>query len=461
MPVHNGKYLTITDGTWTNWNIYGGYETVSGTTLDHYHLTLSKVQNMGDVWGANAKGNATNNYVTAADCTGIGRIRGGESSEGNATDNHVTLTNVTLSGEDSKFNAVYGGEVRTFKKEATGNSITMTGSNVGAVIGGYGANTNDTSHNTVTLKGGNIINGNLMGGTGNTVTGNTLNLSGANNIVNVGSGGDTDYSGGKVNNFAIINIKGATWGTPALKLNGAGIVQNTNGEWATIDASKLKFANPETVADGATMNLIQGPVGDVTLAATATALQEYAFTPVTGVTINAAVQGSLALSNTALVCTASNKASKLTFTDVEWKDSGALIAHATDGTKNIDFNGAAVDTTNIHFTNIQSLEANKKMTLVSSFGHTVGAITGDKYTVGTTLEGKGKASLSGSDLIFTAETGDEGGGGESGGGASFRGEIGATMTPGENSPWSLDLNVSGFAGKKQGFTGGVSVAFMF
>ena len=46
-------------------------------------------------------------------------------------------------------------------------------------------------------------------------------------------------------------------------------------------------------------------------------------------------------------------------------------------------------------------------------------------------------------------------------GASFRAEIGATMKPGENSPWSLDLNVSGFAGKKQGFTGGVSVAFMF
>ena len=46
-------------------------------------------------------------------------------------------------------------------------------------------------------------------------------------------------------------------------------------------------------------------------------------------------------------------------------------------------------------------------------------------------------------------------------GASFRGELGATVKPGENSPWTIDLNVSGFAGKKQGFTGGVSVAFMF
>ena len=47
------------------------------------------------------------------------------------------------------------------------------------------------------------------------------------------------------------------------------------------------------------------------------------------------------------------------------------------------------------------------------------------------------------------------------GGASFRGEIGAAMTPGENPPWKLDLNVTGFAGKKQGVTGGVSVAFLF
>ncbi len=46
-------------------------------------------------------------------------------------------------------------------------------------------------------------------------------------------------------------------------------------------------------------------------------------------------------------------------------------------------------------------------------------------------------------------------------GGSFRAEIGATMKPDENSPWQLDLNMAGFAGKKQGFSGGVSVSFMF
>ena len=47
------------------------------------------------------------------------------------------------------------------------------------------------------------------------------------------------------------------------------------------------------------------------------------------------------------------------------------------------------------------------------------------------------------------------------GGGSVRAELGATMQPDANSPWSLDLNLSGFAGKKRGFSGGVSVAFMF
>ena len=46
-------------------------------------------------------------------------------------------------------------------------------------------------------------------------------------------------------------------------------------------------------------------------------------------------------------------------------------------------------------------------------------------------------------------------------GGSFRAELGATLTPDKNSPWSLNLNVAGYAGKKQGFSGGVSVSFTF
>ena len=47
------------------------------------------------------------------------------------------------------------------------------------------------------------------------------------------------------------------------------------------------------------------------------------------------------------------------------------------------------------------------------------------------------------------------------GGGRVRAEIGATMKLGAKSPWSLDLNLTGFAGKKRGISGGVYVARMF
>ena len=64
---------------------------------------------------------------------------------------------------------------------------------------------------------------------------------------------------------------------------------------------------------------------------------------------------------------------------------------------------------------------------------------------------------------YTTQNGDERGDGLTHytGGGNFRGEIGATVTPDKNSPVKLDLNITGFAGKKRGFSGGVSVAFMF
>ena len=46
------------------------------------------------------------------------------------------------------------------------------------------------------------------------------------------------------------------------------------------------------------------------------------------------------------------------------------------------------------------------------------------------------------------------------GGGSVFGEIGAKIVPGE-SRWGLDLFVHGFAGKKRGVSGGVSVAYKF
>ena len=95
-----------------------------------------------------------------------------------------------------------------------------------------------------------------------------------------------------------------------------------------------------------------------------------------------------------------NQAEKLTFGNVEWKKSGALLTRPA----NLTFSGADVDATKINFTNALTISANSKMTLVDDFGDTVGTITGSKYRVGTAFEGEGSVSLEGSNLIFTTKT---------------------------------------------------------
>ncbi|WP_027406105.1 autotransporter outer membrane beta-barrel domain-containing protein [Anaerovibrio sp. RM50] len=172
-----------------------------------------------------------------------------------------------------------------------------------------------------------------------------------------------------------------------------------------IDGTSLSFKNPENIGVNASSILLAAN-NTLSDGLSLTGLtSNYSCVPVTGVTLAGQITGNIASSGGNLVYTnTANNASQLTFTDVEWKDSGALLNHATT-LSNVSFNGAAVDTSNINFTNIKELEANKTMTLVSDFGNSVGEITGTKYKVGSTLEGTGKASLSGNDLIFTAETG--------------------------------------------------------
>jgi len=164
---------------------------------------------------------------------------------------------------------------------------------------------------------------------------------------------------------------------------------------------EVSYASPENVAAGDSMTLLKA---NATLKDMAEQMKQtaYSYTPVTGVTVDANITGKLAAGGGAVTYTAAaNRAGRLTFTNVDWKDSGALLTRP----KNIIFAGADVDTTKIHFQNINELGANRKMTLVSDFGDSVGTITGTKYTVGAGLEGEGAASLSGSDLIFTAKTG--------------------------------------------------------
>ncbi len=438
-PVVSGKTLTLIGGDWMGYSdLAGGMSNaggnVSGYTLHLSHLNLDgacgSMISGGTVAGNVSVGDGTSNHLVFDGVTaspGLWNFVGGAGK--NAHGNSVVIKNSNLVG------GVTGGFGAA--GTASGNEVTIEDSTVQAfsqmvagVSGGLTAGGAATD-NTVNLKnaviGGSVLGGwQLMGKAA--TTGNTLNLSGANRIEKYDLGIYNEFLNknisydnfpvgwqaqfplllGNVQNFDTINLKAAEWGKPVLTLAGTGgILQNEDASKAAIDASTLTFANPENIPNGATMNLIACENGNTitaTLKANTTALQEYTVNPLAGLLVNAAMQGRLNLTETALTCTASNTASKLTFTDVEWKDRGALIDHSTTLT-NVSFAGADVDTTKIHFTNIDSLAANKKMTLVKAFGDTVGNITGTEYTVGTVLKGKGKASLAGSDLIFTTETG--------------------------------------------------------
>ena len=264
------KTLTVTGGDWSGWrSISGGDKTATYSdsndlgNVEGYHLTLTGVMKAGDVYGAHTtKGAAKNNWLvvsgTNAAKTEITRTAvGGRSSTGDATGNHVELTHVQVSGSNSWGNIVVGGW--TADKEASGNFVTLTDSTTGAVLGGYADNLGTkTGDNTVTLLGGNTVNGDLLGG-GNTdggsvVTGNVLNLSGAN-IVNAGTG--VTFNSGTVKNFETINIVSAAWGTPVLTLNGAGMAQNANGTWATIDAQGITFTGVDALNAGQKTILIK------------------------------------------------------------------------------------------------------------------------------------------------------------------------------------------------------------
>ena len=169
------------------------------------------------------------------------------------------------------------------------------------------------------------------------------------------------------------------------------------------DGFNVAYAAPETVTAGESMTLLKA---NETLKDMAAQTKEtaYSFAPLSGVTIDANITGSLTTSKGMVTYTPSaNQASKLTFGSLAWDESKPLLTRPA----NITFAGADVDTSKISFTGVTSLEADKKMTLVADFGDSVGTITGTKYTVGTALEGEGAASLQGSDLIFTTKTGTE------------------------------------------------------
>ena len=424
------SHNTITVATdLTNKNYNGSISVMGGRTdpqsnagdgdaIDNHVIITGKVSDA--TGGFAGMGEAKNNSVTV-ESTGVvvGSITGGSvgySSTVGATYNSAIINGGTVSGN------VYGGWGANGGTIANNNTVIINGGTVGQSVYG-GMSDQNSLNNTIYLKdtkiGGSIYGGyddnSFWTGQGNDVAGNTLHLSGKNTVA------------GNIFNLETIYLEKAVWDkdNPLLEVQGKNVISQHGYEiddgvyskttetfyngtsliTATIDASNLSFANPEDVTSGVTINLIQSTKTlKATLAANTTS-QTYSIAPVTGVTINGALDGSLAFNadKTALTYTAAtNKATKLSFGNVAWSDT-ALIDH-TKRLTNVDFNGADVDTAKISFTNVQSIDANQKMTLVSDFGTSVGTITGNTFTIGQNT-GEGHAYFENNDLQYVVTKG--------------------------------------------------------
>lgn len=169
--------------------------------------------------------------------------------------------------------------------------------------------------------------------------------------------------------------------------------------YGTLSVAKVEIENPQLLTVGKTFEVTIGK----TQYAPQEVTQNYYFYPVTGVTVDGVVELTLKRSSDYLATyeVKKNNATKLTFGNVEWKGTGALLTRPA----NVTFAGAHVDTSKLLFINVASLSANSKMTLCAHFGDAVGTITGTKYQIINVSEGEGSASLSDGDLLFTAKTG--------------------------------------------------------
>ncbi|MBQ5344200.1 MAG: hypothetical protein J6F33_03275, partial [Acidaminococcaceae bacterium] len=345
----------------------------------------------------------------------------------------VALSNTTLSATAEGSAAIDGGSLKYTVSGVTLDKVSVSGVGSDAVPEGWSVASDvavDTDSMTVPTD--------VAAGEEKTI----LTVSGANTFSEENISGSNAY---KESEFTVSSEKasGSSKGVSITGTQGKGVTVGDEGkslvykvgkkeadtisigavEWqkgatlldgsdATYDYSKIAAlgtegfdvtygdGEPETVAADDSMTLLKANETLKDMAEQAKA-KDYSFTPVEGVTVNATLTGNLAAKGGAVTYTATeNHASKLTFGDVEWKNSGALMTRPS----NIIFAGADVDTSKINFYKEMYLEADRTMTLVSDFGDSVGTITGSKYLVGTAFEGEGMASLSGNDLIFTTKT---------------------------------------------------------
>ena len=326
------------------------------------------------------------NTTLSANATGAAGLSGNDVTY---TVSGVELNKVTVKSVGDTYDTVPDGWTMASNLTIDTDSMTepiFAAGSPKAILKGNGY------FNSVTITGANAF------GTKDfePVSGNGVTLSGTQDK-GVDKSPDNAYIVYKMGkkNVQTVDIGTVEWGGEAL--DGSSADYNYAG--AAFGTDNFVISNPDQVEVDTSMTLLKA---NETLAAMAeeTKKASFVYSPVSGVRIDGDITGTMSRSgNNIMFAATENKASQLTFTNVEWKDT--LMTRPA----NIVFDGAKVVTTDIKFTNIDSQVADQTMTLVKNFDGTPSAIEGDHYMVGSGRMGEGAAEMSGNDLIFRAKTG--------------------------------------------------------
>ena len=176
-----------------------------------------------------------------------------------AGDKTLTVTgdwSLTTLHDTLTFYGGYSSPQNSSQQNVEGYTLVLDHAVVGSAYGGY-ADKGNAINNTVYMTdstAGNVLGGYGKAGPYDRVTGNTLNLSGANIV--------RGYMA-EISEFETINIKNATWGTPVLTFSDSrgyycsGITENKGGGYATINTDGIVFSGVDALSAGQTTVLIK------------------------------------------------------------------------------------------------------------------------------------------------------------------------------------------------------------
>lgn len=245
----SGSYVVVNENNDYE-NVYGG-EAISNrysigeATKNIVEIIGGRIEN--DVYGGHAsstiwnESKATGNIVKISGGRIGNNVYGGYATgslyhSAEATGNKVEISGGTI------INNVYGGYATGIDSGAIGNSVNISGGEIGAVYGGRSDNSNAKGNN-VNISGG-IVKSNVCGGyiqgNGSAAINNSITLSGTADVSDAGMyGGDTLFSIGNLDLITgnTLNINGWSGSTKS--------VQNFN----TINFDNIKWKNKTTVLD--------------------------------------------------------------------------------------------------------------------------------------------------------------------------------------------------------------------